>query len=392
MFSSGLIQDAVRKFNARRRMPALSRRSFDVSVDWDAHSGRATVHFGSESFFVQSRSLEGCVRQEFDFIIYGLLSLSLTYGARFHVDAPVSQAGASTLSELAYIFEILQIPGLFDADITLRNIVPDATYSAAEGAVGLCLSGGINSTAAAVVEKERLGLTTGVLIAGADYANAQMTGYLELRERVGRLAASLDLAVVEVETDLRKFGFDWSFLHGLNLGMCLSVLSPVLDRGAIALDNTLGQDLVRNPWGNSLALSRAMSSDSFPIEGLCSDFDRVEKTRAIADYKNGVLLPDVSVCWEESSTGQNCGICTKCIQTRLNFVCAGLPEELAFPVGQELLDLVGKLPRPHKAKHLRGTVLRTSEFMKHLPDGELKQKLKPYYALLTSRLRKSNRI
>ncbi len=382
------IFDVARQRNARRKHAELIGARHEAHVLFE--DGASVVDFGAGRFFLRSAEVTGPSRDNCDFAVFGLLILSLTSGAAFRLNAPVSASMKDALEELSYCFEIWQIPGLFAPQVELTEIVDDVPAGAA-GKI-ICLSGGVDSTSAAIGAVADHGFSHGLLIAGADYPTADTPGYIELREIVGEIARQVGLSLVEVETDLRKFDYDWSFLHGLNLGMCLSYLSSRFGTGAIAMDNTLAQDLVRHPWGNTGALAQAMSRPSFPILGMGGNTDRVQKIRRIADFGGEKLLRALSVCWENTDRGTNCGHCVKCIQTRLNFVCAGVPEELAFETDQPLESLIGKLPKPSKPKHLRGSVLRTSEFMRYLPDGAVKDAIRPYYREILRKLRHTNSI
>ncbi|MEM9433312.1 MAG: hypothetical protein AAGA12_05270 [Pseudomonadota bacterium] len=380
--------DWGRRKNAGRVKTSMSGKTYTVNIRFEG--SEAIVDLGDTTFVVRS-TLPAVERVECNFVVYGLLAMSLTYGAKFKVEAPVTRQMRGVLAELTYAFEVWQIPGLFDPQIELLNVIDEPAAPATSDKI-ICLSGGLDSTGGAVHAVRDHGFTHGLLIAGADYPTSQSPGYIELRGMVGGLAEKFGLEVVEVETDMRKYRYDWPFLHGLNLGMCLSFLSPHFAMGGIGLDNSAAQDLVRHPWGNTGALAHAMSRPGFPILGFGATEDRVQKLKSVVDFAGPEILRDLSVCWENPEHGYNCGKCTKCIQTRLNFVCAGLEEDLAFDTSIALIDLIDRLPRPQKLKNLRGTFLRTSEFLKYLPDGPLRDRLQPYYAKLKSRLRHSNGI
>lgn len=361
----------------------MTGQIYEVTAHWE--DGVATVAFGPHTFTVSSAALTDQDRSEFDFVVYGLMALSMTFGASFRVAAPITPGMQAAYREMVYCFEIWRLPNLYRPRLEFTSTAPDLPPHPS-GRVAICLSGGIDSTAAAIRGREQGAITDGLLIAGADYPNAESPGYIELRERVQRTSDALEMPLLEVETDLRKFRYEWELLHGLNLGMCLSFLRPVLAGGAIGLDNTLAQDLVRHPWGNTAALAQAMGHPGFRVLGLGEDMDRVQKTALIGSFSKADLLSNLAVCWEDTAQGGNCGVCTKCVQTRLNFICAGLSEDLAFPTDTPLEDLIDTLPEPKKLQSLRGTFLRTSEFVRYLPDGALRNRLLPYQARLAERI------
>jgi hypothetical protein len=59
------------------------------------------------------------------------------------------------------------------------------------------------------------------------------------------------------------------------------------------------------------------------------EYARTEKAEGISDWAVG--LNNLRVCWAGPLTGKNCGVCEKCIRTKLNFLAVGakLPPSLS---------------------------------------------------------------
>lgn len=340
-------------------------------------SGReATVTCGRHQFTLRGPDGIAEAHQVVDFAAFGLAVLSMSANIEIHLDGPVSAPTAQALEDMTHAYALWGMPRVAPLRLRPATIVapppaPDTHHKL------LCMSGGIDSTAAGVTDGRTQGFTHALLIAGADYASAETSGYRGLRERVRQICAPLDLTLVEVETDIRRLPFLWGMLHGLNLIMCLHFLAPRFAAGAFACDNTPAQDLARHPWGNNGALPGLASTPNFPISGLGGALDRVQKIKAIAAFDPD-LLRLLSVCWKDVDIGGNCGACEKCVQTRLNFICAGLDESTAFPTDRPIETLLDRLTIPHKATQLRGTRIRTQEFTRYLPPGPLADALKRF--------------
>ena len=376
------------------RLPILRGQSpaaRSLPVRFDRATGRITVIAGPHRFWIESddTTLPGR-HATVDFAVYGLAGLSMSAGLSLTIDDPVSRAMASTLARMTQAFDLLALPRLHPLRITLTQVVDDPAVPVPDRGL-LCLSGGIDSTFAAT-EARHHGVTHGLLIAGADYPDAECAGYRELRQRVDGIARRLGLQLTEVRTTIRTVPFRWDMLHALNLAMCLTFLAPDFRQGAFALDNTLLQDLARHPWGNSAGLASTLGQRSFPIHSYGQNHDRVEKLRAIAATDPG-LLPLLSVCWRDTAQGGNCGACTKCVMTRLNLLAISQPEAAMFPDAPPLQAALSALRPSRKPRVARGELLRLSENLWHLPDDPrhdaLKGILRDRVAALRRRLPKT---
>lgn len=181
-----------------------------------------------------------------DFAAFGLAVLSMSANIEIHLDGPISEPTAHAIDNMAHAFAPCGMPRVAPLRPRPNTIVaappaPDTNHKLP------CMSGGIDSTASGVTDGRAQGFTHALLIAGADYASAETSGYLGLRERVQRICAPLDLSLVEVETDIRRLPFLRGMLHGLNLIMCLHFVAPRFAAGAFACDNTPAQDLASTP-------------------------------------------------------------------------------------------------------------------------------------------------
>lgn len=347
----------------------------------------ATVHYGSRSFFV--RGPEGIIEDHTapDFAVIGLAVISMSQNIEIRVSMPVSIQAAEMVENLAHAFRLWMMPKIAPLRIRFDKVVSPPRCTTTGDKV-LCLSGGVDSIFGAIEAITIGGFTHSLLIAGADYPTAETPGFRELKERVHRQSARLGLELLVVASNLKAHRMKWAMLHSLVLAMSLHYLSSRFSSGGLAMDNTPAQDLARYPWGNSAALADMLGTKQFPIAALGGSLDRVQKLKAIANHDPS-LLQDLSVCYKDKSQGGNCGICSKCIRTRLGFVCVGIDQDLAFPTDTPLETLIERLPIPSKTSGLRGTLIRTSELTRYLPKGGLRTKVEKYENRILKRLLRS---
>ena len=337
-----------------------------------------SVIAGPASFNVRVVQGEWTPPSAYDFAAYGLAALSLTHGWKINVDLPVTEDAAQRLDHMANVYRLWSIARLSSLRLIFSNLVSSSPGERAPGTL-LCLSGGIDSTFAATAALEEGSVAAFLLIAGADYKNAGEKGFVQLRERVSAIASIFGRDLTIVETDIRQSGIEWEMLHGVNLASCLHFFSSTYEAGGFGLDNTVYQDVVRNPWGNNAALPRLFSTNDFRVDGFGETTNRVEKTRRIYDYSPD-LMDLLSVCWEDETTGGNCGHCRKCIETRLCFLAAGISDQKTFLSHPPLEEAIDKFEVGGNLPKVKGQLVRTAELVDALPKGRVKSRLQDFEA------------
>lgn len=314
--------------------------------------------------------------QVYDFAAFGLAALSMSQGCEIKVDMPISKSAAQNFDHLANVYRLWSIKSLSKQRLEFSNLVSPDPCERSSGSI-LCLSGGVDSIFAATVAAEEGSLAAFLLIAGADYKNANEKGFTELQDRVSSVASIFGRELNVVETDIRQRGFEFDMLHGFNLASCLHFFSSTFESGAYALDNTMYQDVVRNPWGNNAALPPLFSTEDFAIRGIGKFTNRVEKIKKIYQY-NPDLINFLSVCYKDSTIGGNCGQCRKCAETRLAFFALGICDSNVFLAHPPLDKAIDMFEVPQKLSAVKGQLVRTTELVDALPKGVVKAKLQSF--------------
>ena len=333
---------------------------------------------GPASFNVRVVQGEWTPPSAFDFAAFGLAALSLTHGWKIDVDLPVTENAAQKLDHMKNVYRLWSIARLSSLRLNFSNLVSSSPGERAPGTL-LCLSGGIDSTFAATEALKEGSVAAFLLIAGADYDNADEKGFIQLRDRVSGIASIFGRDLTILETDIRQSGIEWEMLHGLNLASCLHFFSSTYEAAGFALDNTIYQDVVRNPWGSNAALPGLFSTIDFSVKGVGETTNRVEKTRRIYDYSPD-LMDLLSVCWEDKTTGGNCGHCRKCIETRLCFHAAGISDQKAFLSHPPLEEGIERFKAGGNLPEVKGQLVRTAELVDALPKGRVKSRLQDFEA------------
>ncbi len=361
--------------------PAPKRETAELKVS--VSGNMAEISLGNRSFFIATDSAAPIKHDVYDFALFGALALSITHNVEIKSDIPVSRAAIESAERMKAIMNMWLPRKTYPAPLNFSNIV-DSEPSSFDRPGLMCLSGGVDSTFAALEAQEDPNLNHALLVAGADYPSAQAPGFKSLKPRVQSIAEKTGLELVTVETSIRKLGFNWDMLHTLNLAMCLNFHSGHFGWGAIAADHSAVMEFAYFPWGNNRVINAALSNASFPIRHVGQEFNRPAKVREIIRHPSGVVS-DISVCFADQSHGGNCGVCLKCIRTRLCIQTAGheLPE--LFVRNDNLETIIAKMPPPKYQAVKRKELARIWEVRAELPEGPVRDAVDGYLKRLKSR-------
>ncbi len=85
-------------------------------------------------------------------------------------------------------------------------------------------------------------------------------------------------------------------------------------------------------------LDQYSSCDFFRLVTDGGGHNRAEKIEALKPFPE--LLAGLKVCWQGPDPARNCGVCPKCVLTRLDFLAAGIPDPPCFdsPLTPELIE------------------------------------------------------
>jgi hypothetical protein len=180
---------------------------------------------------------------------------------------------------------------------------------------------------------------TAVMVHGFDMPLDAVDGFETLAGQGAAICRDLGVDLVTVKTNCRQLIKNWEMTFGAGLASVLQQFSHDHDIALIATEESYQNSFP--VWGNSFWNDRFFSSSKLKIESDGGAYDRIERARYLAKHRS--LVPHLRVCWAGPRTGENCGVCTKCVLTKLNFVAAGVDEPWPFPQGLTA-ELVSSMP------------------------------------------------
>ncbi|MFT4175545.1 MAG: hypothetical protein QM627_02710 [Luteolibacter sp.] len=144
-------------------------------------------------------------------------------------------------------------------------------------------------------------------------------------------ARSVGVPLDRVRTNFREvIGVNWGDACGIALASCMHFYKSVLTQGLIASSEPYHQLVI--PWGSTPVTDYLLGSDVFRIFHHGAALGRSEKVKLLTEWPIGCA--NLRVCWQHAGQGANCGVCEKCVRTKLNFWAVGV--EAPEGMGSEL--------------------------------------------------------
>ena len=168
-----------------------------------------------------------------------------------------------------------------------------------------------------------------VMVHGFDIPIGDELAFKKSYEKSLNVLNDVDIPLVAVKTNYREvLHNNWEHSY------CCALVAAMSNFKRLAGTCIVGSEkpydyLVIPPMGSSPVLDHLLSSGEFSVVHDGASHNRTEKVKAISGWK--VALQNLRVCWQGERKDQNCGVCEKCVRTRLNFLAAGSPVPTSFP-------------------------------------------------------------
>ena len=286
-----------------------------------------------------------------DGFVHAILLYAMQLGAPLIVHGPLSRTALYNIEGIQSFWNLWR-PALYKRiDVQPEAIVDLERRKPGRRAIA-AFSGGVDSTFTALRHKLKLAgtgsynLDTVLMVHGFDVASANSESFDQLVRRTEPLLSHLDLDLKIVRTNSKELRLTkWENSFGPLLAGCLHLFSAQFEFGLVASSEPYNDLFL--PWGSNPITDGLLSGDAFAIIHDGAGFSRTDKIATIARYPAAVA--GLKVCWEGSEQHKNCGVCEKCVRTRLNFLAVGEPSPACFE-GSLDLSAIASIPiRNHPA-------------------------------------------
>ncbi len=270
-------------------------------------------------------------------------------GTVLEVDGPVTAAALRNARAFQEAFASM-LPGyLRVVEIVPREVV-EGPVNRGRAAVA-AFSGGLDATFTLIRHaKKILGhgsypITHALMVHGLDVRLDKRRIFNELREHVAPLLDELGVELIVARSNVRhplpgapKVQVQpYAYSQASQIAGILHVLPE--DRfsyGLIASTEPYRNLLM--PWGSNPATDYLLSNDRFSMAHDGAAFTRCEKAALVVEHPTA--LRTLRVCLRQ--VGGNCGLCEKCVRTRLNLMAVGVHNPPCFdqPFHEDMIDAI----------------------------------------------------
>jgi len=261
-----------------------------------------------------------------EFAILAALPMAMRLGQPIHASGTADASFLASIEELQEVWHRWR-PDLF-RPVPL-SVDAEAKPARREGRRAIAaFSGGLDSIFALHAHRRKLlgrrslDVEGAFLVQGFDLP-------LDAGERFDRARRSAAAILDHYEVPLTTFM--------IGLAAIFHQFSDAFDQGVVAADMPYEGEILG--WGNNSITNPMLGSLHFPIRSTGGGWSRSEKAGLLG--MEPAVLANLRIC-TNSPTGENCGICEKCIRTKLNFLVNGIDDvpALGGPVTAEALGKV----------------------------------------------------
>lgn len=265
-----------------------------------------------------------------DAYLLSALLPAMKLNANIKVYGSASRSLLANLTELQLIWQTWCPELYFIADIKTNQLrdndvlVPGAIV-AFSGGTDAQFSAYRHATGKAGYATQEL--KAGVLVQGFDIPLADDIGFLGAERMATETLADIELKLLAVKTNTRElWDIHWPHYYGAAVASVLCGLNKYAGTGIMG--SGPAYEALFTPCGSHPMTDPLLSSNSFKMIHDGAGFSRSQKIELLAQWPLG--MKNLRVCWAGDSNDSNCGLCEKCVRTRLNFLLAGVENPGCF--------------------------------------------------------------
>lgn len=250
-----------------------------------------------------------------------------------------------------------------------------------------CFSGGLDACFTAYRHRkglaglQNLNLAACVMFQGADIKEGNQDHFEKAFNKAAELLQDIGIRqFYRLRTNFRELETDYEMTYHTMLMGGMRVFTSRFGYFMAASEGSY--DSFSYPWASNPITDHYLGSHSKEAVTDGMGFDRTEKAAVVAGWDKAMRL--LRCCWEGEDQSGNCGVCTKCRLTIMNFMAMGVPRDniLCMPrnaMNEDISQI--QFNRPFR-------VLYAQEILRHAKANGLGQE--PWVATLERRLKERN--
>lgn len=254
-----------------------------------------------------------------DFVAWTLLPLAMLNGSDLRVEGRISERTRFAAEKVSNLWE-KWYPHVFNR----ISVTADEVFSerGGDGRRLMFFSGGVDSTYCALrSSEEREDTPDCMILHGLDYKYENLAGFDGLLVKNKPLRDRFFDKTLTARTNVGDAYFRHYYRNMVARSlsyyamMAAASLYPAYTEVNIAADLRLDQQMWSDLVGNNTANLLNMKSANADLVPTYDDVSRSEKT--IYLIERGIDMRQISICPDKSVQPMNCGVCEKCMRTKI---------------------------------------------------------------------------
>jgi len=264
-----------------------------------------------------------------DFAVWLFLPIAMKMKKNLHINGAGTETTVENAKKMSQIWASWMPSHFSDVEVTFDTIVSSNVEEEFYRDDTVCFySGGVDSTYCiankAVIENKKLSLLT---VHGMDYAyddHSKFDYFIEKTtpfvEQYGKERIFIRTNAYSVYNKYKVNTKKHHVSHIFTLAGCGFLYSGHFKNIVIAADYRIDQQFMVYPWGSNSATNFLFDDG---ISKLVTENDDVTRAEKLPYFLGSdVMLSSLTFCVDKKSRPHNCGLCAKCIRTKLMFMAA----------------------------------------------------------------------
>jgi len=199
-------------------------------------------------------------------------------------------------------------------------------------------SGGIDSSFSVWRPSQR-DISLAVMVHGFDITLDNTESFERLYRRWVHPLKKIGIQLIALRTNFREVSLTpWEDVHAAAITAGLNRYKTVVGNVIIGSSKTYRN--LSQIWGSNPTTDNLLGSSDFSIYHDGASYRRIDKVKVVSDWNE--CMKNLHICWEGDIQDENCGICEKCVRTKMIFMIQGLKVPEVF---QENIPLETSLRR-----------------------------------------------
>lgn len=311
-----------------------------TEIKGDKIRKKASFKFGTQNelWFEFPLSVQNDLTDRLDPFVQALIFPMMEQGGVFEFKGNVSKSVIDNMTMFSRIWNIWLPEKYHLIQIIAKEI--DDDYRPHNKKMITAFSGGLDASYTLYKYKKNLDsrffydVDKAIMIHGADIPLEDKNQFDISFKNAEKMTRDLCVELIPVSTNYREGCSWWGYTFGSVISATLSFFSKTYFYGAASDDSV---HVFEYPWGMNPITDRYLSNDTFRFIADGYEHSRTERANFVKDWQK--CLENLRVCWRNQDKSKNCGVCEKCVRTKLNFKAVGVSHLPSMPQDFQFTDL-----------------------------------------------------